>query len=161
MLTDRKRTEAALFPVWLVNILNSGVNEDKRDEDYHRCQDILAGAVDEAFRGLEDRKRAALLRRVARVHNAITEDYRRNKVSVDKIGLICLYALQAILESGYLELDEGSPLSSALTAIIGALSDAFAEARLDASARKHAGKLLVHLQREGYFDGVSIRREAA
>lgn len=159
-MNDRQRTEALLFPVWLLNILHCGVN-DKSTDDYKRCTEILGAATEEALKGCDERKRAALLRRVARVHNAITEDYRRNDVHVDKIGLIALYTLQAILEADYLVLEEGSPLSTAINAIIEALADAFTEQRLDASARKHAGKLLCQLQDEGYFWGVASQRGAA
>lgn len=74
-MNDRQRVEAALFPVWLLNILKCGVN-DKDTDDYRRCQSILASAVDEAFKGCDEWRRAQLLRRVARVHNQITEDFR-------------------------------------------------------------------------------------
>ena len=161
MLTDRRRTEILLFPVWLLNVVECGVSPDKRDDDFYRCKRILAEAVAEALRGCCDTKANSLLRRVYRLHNALTEDYRRNGAHVDKIGLIALYTLQAVLEDGYLELVEGTPLSAAIHAIIEALSDAFAEARLDASAKKHAAKVIAHLQRDGYFSGVHIQREAA
>ena len=159
-MNDRQRIEALLFPVWLLNIIHCGVN-DKSTDDYKRCVEILGTATEEALKGCDDRKRAALLRRVARVHNAGTDDYRRNNVHVDKIGLIALYTLQAILEADYLVLEEGTPLAAAITAIIDSLSDAFAEPRLDASARKHASKLLGQLQDEGYFWGITTRKGAA
>lgn len=160
MTTDLRRTELLLFPVWLLNIIRCGVN-DKDTDDYRRCQEILVTSINEALKGCDERKAGALLRRAARVHNKITEQYRRNDVHVDKIGLICLYALQAVLESDHLVLEEGSPLSAAINAIVDALADAFAEPKLDASARKQAVKLITMLQREGYFDGVSVLMEAA
>lgn len=160
-MNDRQRVEAALFPSWFINILSCGVSPDERDDDYYRCQRILATAVSEALRGCDEQKSNQILRRVSRVHNAVTDDYRRNDVSVIKIGLIALYALEAVLSADYLELTEGSPLALAIDAIIEALSASFAEPRLDASARKHAGKVLSHLKSLGYFESVTLQREAA
>lgn len=160
-LTDLRRVEIALFPAWLVNILDCGVSPERRDEDFEKCRGILVAARDEALRGCDDRKQNQILRRVSRVHNALTAEYRRSQARVDKVALICLYALQAVLDADYLELVDGSPLSDAIGAVIEGLDGAFAEARLDASARKQAVKLLAQLQREGYFSGVQIHREVA
>lgn len=152
MLTDRQRVEILLFPLFFANILECGVKD--KDEEYDRCQLYLDEAILEALKGCDDKRVASLKRRAARAHNAITADYIKNKAHVDKIGLVAIYTLQAILDADYLVLDEGSKLSAAIEAIIAALSHAFAEARLDASARKHAGKMLSQLQAMDYFPGV-------
>jgi hypothetical protein len=159
MLTDRKRIEILLWPLFFGNIIECGVND--KDEEYHRCQSYLDKACSEALKGCDDKRKASLRRRAARVHNWITEDYRKNNVAVDKIGLVAFYTMNAILKNGYLELEEGTELAVALDAIVVALNHAFAEERLDASARKHAAKMLNLLQSMDYFPGVVFKKDAA
>ncbi|MCC3246729.1 hypothetical protein LG047_15620 [Methylocystis sp. WRRC1] len=159
-MNDRQRTEALFFPTMLLNIIDCGVT-DQEAEDFKRCRAYLIEANEETLRGCDDKRRRQLMRRVVRLHDALTEEYREHEARVDKVGLMVVYVLQAVLAADYLVLEEGSRLSVAIGAIIEGLGDAFSESRLDASARKHAAKMLAQLQREGYFAGVIFEREAA
>jgi len=111
------------------------------------------------LQGCDERRYANLMRRAIRLHNQVTAGYRKERVRVEKMGLIALYSLQMVLDADYLVLEEGSDLSEAINAIMRGLTDAFSEEKLDASAQKQAAKLLSHLQELGYFYG--IKREAA
>lgn len=157
-MNDRQRTEAILFPVFLLNILACGVNDQQSDE-FLACRAQLHQAIEEALHGCDDKRKSSLLRRAARVHNDITASYRAEGVRVEKMALMALYCLQAVLDADYLVLVEGSDLAAAIDAVVNGLEHAFAEERLDASAKKQAGRMLLHLQELGYFHGV--RREAA
>lgn len=157
-MNDRQRVEAIFFPVFFQQVLRCGVN-DKGSDDYRACMLQLQQAIDAALVGCDEKRVGNLMRRVIRVHNDVTEPYRRENVRVEKMGLMALYCLQMVLDADYLVLEEGSDLAEAINAIMRGLADAFKEEKLDASAQKQAGRMLSHLQQLGYFDGV--RREAA
>lgn len=157
-MNDRQRAEAIFFPIFFQQVLRCGVN-DKGSDEYRACFLQLQQAIDLVLKGCDERRYGNLMRRAIRVHNEVTEPYRREKVRVEKMGLMALYCLQMVLDADYLVLVEGSDLSEAINAIVRGLSDAFKEEKLDASAQKQAAKLLNHLQQLGYFYGV--RREAA
>lgn len=159
-MNDRQRVEAIVFPVWFQTVMVCGVN-DQTTEDFKTCFSYFQDAINEGLRGCDERKRMALLRRAARLHNDIMRDDIANDVSVEKIGLSALYALQIVLDADYLVLHEDSALASAIQSVIAGLEHAMARAKLDASARKHGRKLVEHMQRLGYFDGVVLQRDAA
>lgn len=158
MLNDRQRVELLLFPLLLKSILESGA---RRDAHYETCAQILDGAMIEIIGRLDDQRRKQIMRRTVRVHDDITDVTRKGGARVDKVALTVFYAMQKLLDAGALELDEGSDLSEAIHAIIHAFADAFEEARLDASARKHAAKMIERLQALGYFQPAPVERNAA
>lgn len=158
-MNDRQRVEALIFPTFFLQVIRCGVRE--KDADYERCKGYLAEALEEALRGCDDKRRAQILRRTARLHDALTEEYRRAGQQVDKIGLTVLYTLQAVLDADYLVLEEGSRLAAAIDAIVQALGEALDEPKLVASARKQAARMLAHMQRLGVFEGVANDRRAA
>lgn len=153
MLTDARATEALFFPMVFKSILEAG---GKRDEGYEACLRAIDAAAAEILRHHDMKRRGALFRRVTRLCDQVFEPGRKGGVRVDKVALEAYYLLQATLETGYLELEEGSALAVAIGAILDAFAEAFAEERLNASARKHASKALEGLQREGYFSGVRM-----
>jgi hypothetical protein len=157
-MTDRQRVEALFFILVFKSILESA---GQRDAGYDTCIRALDAAAATILRREDQKRRAALMRRVMRLHDAATDPNRKDGVSVLKIGMTIYYVLQAVLGSGYLELEEGSDLARAISAIIENFDDAFGEKKLDASAQKQARKMLETLQREGYFHGVEFQREAA
>ena len=159
-MNDRQRTEAIIFPVFFQNVLRYGVN-DKSTEDYMKAMLKLQQAIDLVLKGCDQRRRDNLMRRACRIHNEVTESYRREHVRVEKMGLMALYALQRVLDEDYLVLEAGSDLAQAIEAIVEGLQDAFDEAKLDASARKQSLKLLGHMQFLGYFVGVGAFEQAA
>lgn len=157
-MNDRQRTEAIFFPIFFQQVLRCGVN-DQTTEEFRACFLQLQQAIDMVLQGCDERRYANLMRRAIRLHNQVTAGYRKERVRVEKMGLIALYSLQMVLDADYLVLEEGSDLSEAINAIMRGLTDAFSEEKLDASAQKQAAKLLSHLQELGYFYG--IKREAA
>lgn len=159
-MNDRQRVEALIFTTIFLNVLDCGVDDPNSDEA-RKCRAYLVEAREEVLRGMDERRRAAILRRTTRLHDAVMDPHRKEGMRVDKAGMIAYYALQAVLESGYLELCEGTKLAVALNAIVEGLADGFAEDRLDSSAQKQAMKMLRHMQMDGYFDGVEFRKESA
>lgn len=161
MLTDRQRIELLLFPQMLLAMLIAGVEDAKKGADqYLGAQTQLVEACRDALHGCDDRKRAKLLRRVDRVHLEVIDPYLKDGVLMAKIGLMALYALQAVLDCDYLVLTEGSALSKALDHLLPALEHEMG-GKLEASARKQAGKMICHLQTLGYFESVPTERIAA
>jgi hypothetical protein len=158
MMNDRQRVEALFFPLVMKSILESA---GQRDAGYDACIRALDAAAATILRREDQKRRASLMRRVMRLHDTATDPNRKDGVSVLKIGMTIYYVLQAVLGSGYLELEEGSDLARAISAIIENFDDAFGEKKLDASAHKQARKMLATLHREGYFQGVSFQMEEA
>jgi hypothetical protein len=157
-MTDRQRIEQLFFPLVFKSILESA---GQRDAGYDACIRALDAAAATILRREDQKRRAALMRRVMRLHDTATEPDRKGGVSILKIGMTIYYVLQAVLRSGYLELEEGSDLARAISAIIENFDDAFGEKKLDASAQKQARRMMEVLNREGYFHGVEFQREAA
>lgn len=158
MLNDRQSVESLFFTLAFKSALESA---GRRDDGYDACIRALDAAAAEVLKPHDMSKRAKLVRRVLRLHDAVFEPTRKGGVRVDKIALEAYYMLQPVLEAGYLELVEGSPLAVAIGAILDAFADAFAEDRLDASARKQAAKAMAKLQADGMFVGVTMERIAA
>ncbi|MCX7898506.1 MAG: hypothetical protein N2444_00185 [Methylocystis sp.] len=159
MMTDRQRVEALFFPVIFRSIIKSS---EVQTDGNAKCLAYIEEGIREVLDRVDDRKKAALWRRVIRAHDAALDPEREGGVTIEKAGMIGFYMLSAILEDGYLELEAGSKMAVAIEAILEALAPGFSEARLDASARKQAAKTLRLLQREGYFEGVTpSAREAA
>lgn len=151
-MNDRQRVEALLFPQMLLAVLIAGAQE--KDEEYEKCQKLLLAACEEILHGLDDRRRAAIVRRTYRLQLAVTEPYRKEGVPLAKVGLMELYVLQRILDDNYLVLTEGSAFSKALELIVPALSHALEEPKLNTSAQKQANKMLSALQTSGYFESI-------
>lgn len=158
MMNDRQRVEALFFPLLFKSILESGA---KRDGDYEACRQALDSAMIEVLARLDDKRKASIMRRLYRTVDGVAQPDRKGGVTVEKTALTGYYLIQTVLESGYLELTDGSLLATAILAIVDAFRESFDEKPLDASARKQAGKMLRDLQERGLFQGVEIVREAA
>jgi hypothetical protein len=158
MMTDRQRVEALFFPLLFKSIIKSS---SETTDGNAKAVEYLDEGMQEVLRIADDRKRAAIWRRVLRVHDAVLDPDRKGGIKLEKAGLIGFYLLQAVLSAGYLELEEGSRVAVAIGAVIEALGAAFLESRLDASAKKQARKMLEQLRGQGYFDGVTFEMEAA
>jgi hypothetical protein len=157
-MNDRQRVEALFFPMLFKSILESG---GKRDEGFQQCVTAIDAASAEILRPLDLKRRASIMRRTYRTHDGAMQPDREGGVTVEKTTLVGYHLLQAVLASGFLELEEGAPLAAAISAIVNAFADSFNEHRLDASARKQAAKMLRQLQDGGFFEGVEMQREAA
>lgn len=154
-MTDRQRVEALLLPQMMLGVFIAGVS-DPEAPDAISCKANLVAASEDALQGLDDKTRSKLLRRMFRVHEAVTLPYRNEDARVDKMGLIVYYLLAAILDSGYMTLADGSHMSKALDVLLPALEPAANITKLDMSAQKAYRKLLHALQLEGYFPTVKM-----
>ena len=159
-VSDRQRVEALLFPQMLWAVVEAGV-ADKTQDDYKECQRLLREAMDEPVRGLRDKDRGKIVRRCGRVHLDITAPYRTEATPhCDKIGLIVYFLIKSVVEDGYLVFGAGSAIDRALDLYLPAIAHLTEEPALFASSRKHARKVLEHLQRLGYFGGVPFAEAA-
>lgn len=162
-LTDRQRIELGL-PAWLWNGLVHATSwrpdpelpaseaKDQLVKQVVRLKTLLNKACDEAVDGLDERKRRQLNRRITRVAmDCSVEIDRQNAV---KISLALYYFTKALLDSGTLELWEGSAMGEAMDLLFPAYQQGFDEARLDASAQKRARHMISHLNRAGFYLGV-------
>lgn len=156
-MNDRQRIEALFFPLLFKSLLESAA---KRDDGFYACKSALDAAMIDILKREDDRRKAQLMRRAIRAVDGFAKPERKGGVRADKIALQAYHLLQAVLVNGYLELDDGSMLAIAITAVLDAFADAFNEAKLDASARKHAAKALAELQSAGLFAGVEMRNAA-
>ena len=158
-LSDRQRVEALLFPQMLWAVVEAGVN-DKEGAEFKECQRLLFEAMAEPVKGLSERDTGKIVRRTGRVHLDVTEPYRQEGARCDKVGLIVYFLIKAATECDYLVIPEGSAIQRALDLYLPAVQHSADEAALFASSKKHARKVLKHLQRLGYFDGVPFAEAA-
>ena len=154
-MTDRQRVEALLLPQMMLGVFIAGVS-DPEAPDAIACKADLVAASEDALHGVDDKTRSKLLRRMFRVHEAVTQPYRIEDARVDKMGLIVYYLLSAVIDSGYMVMADGSHMSKAMDVMLPALEPAANITKLDLSAQKAYRKLLYALQLDGYFQDVKM-----
>lgn len=155
MITDRHRVELMLPAQMMLAVLIAGADAPNHP-DAKEARACLKQASDEVVADLSDKQRASLARRVARVHLEITEEHRRIAARVDKVGLIAYYLIKAITDCDYLVIPDGSAMSRGLAYMLRALEPSANIERLDQSAQKASRKMLLHLQRLGYYERVPV-----
>ena len=153
-LNDRQRVELHLIPMLLLGMVIAGLN-DPDHPDAKECQRLLLDAAEAPFAGLGEPLRSKLIRRGHRAHEEVTEPYRQKDSRVDKVGLILYWLLKSITDCEYVVIGEDSSLQKALDIVWPALEHSAKVDPLMASAKKQGKKLLVHLQRLGYYAGVA------
>lgn len=158
MITDRQRTKAIFFPLWMMNLMFTGA-ADREEEDFKVVWGYLDKACGEVLRGCDAKKMSYIMRRATRLHDGVLKDLIKGGSRSDKVGLIMAYILQAVVDADYLVVYEDSDLAIAIDAIFAGLEKARKQEKLDASARKQAVKTLRALQGEGYFEGVTLSED--
>lgn len=138
-LTDRQRIELGV-PAWMWNGLVHAT-EWAPDPD------------------LPDRKFRQLNNRITRV--AMAASIGLDKQDAVKISLSLYYFTRALLDSGVLELWEGSAMGEAMDLLFPAYARGFDEPRVNASAQKQARHVLRNLQAAGFYHGVELPQLAA
>jgi hypothetical protein len=133
---------------------------------FQATKNDLMAACEEALVGVHpDKKQLSLLRRIERVHLEIVEPYiRGDNPDPRKIGLVAFYLLQHLVETQTLIVPEDSHFGKALDHMLPALSPWEGSTdqeiqdyeNLNRSARKQVRKILLHLQAEGYYRGLSL-----
>ena len=153
-LNDRQRVELHLIPMLLLGVVIAGVN-DPDHPDAKECQRLLLDAAEAPFKDMREPFRSKLIRRGHRAHEEVTAPYREEGHRVDKVGLMLYWVLKAITDCDYVVIGEDSSLQKALDIVWPALEHSAKVDPLMASAKKQGKKLLVHLQRLGYYAGVA------
>ncbi|WPE19889.1 hypothetical protein [Shinella zoogloeoides] len=151
--SDRQIVES-LLPVRLwATVIAEGIDQPD-SEDARTLLTCLAHAQEEVVAGLSPRKAEAIVRRARRAVEIAKEPFVEAKAAVAKFGLCVFYFLDCLRKNGAFGLVDGSPLDSAVTAILapeGTLTEFANIPKVDASAQKQARHMLTALQREGYF----------
>lgn len=154
-MNDRQRVEIMLPAQIMLGVLLAGAS-DQDCEEFRMAKEAFIEASDEAVRDLMPQKRNAIIRRMFRVNLEVTAPYQKEDARVDKMGLVAFYWLKALIEQDYLILYEGSAMQRGMDIMMEALEHAANIEKLDASAQKNARKFLAHLQRLGYYQGVTM-----
>ncbi|WP_156941808.1 hypothetical protein [Mesorhizobium sp. LSJC255A00] len=133
---------------------------------FQATKNHLMAACNEALDGVyPDRKQLSLLRRIERIHAEMVQPYVKDKeADPRKIGLVAFYLLQHLVETRTLIVPEDSHFGKALDHMLPALSPWEGSTdqeiqdydNLNRSARKQVRKILLHLQAEGYYRGLSL-----
>ena len=161
-LTDRQAVEL-LFPIYaMALVIQDGVEpERKGDADFLRFMELLSLAEDEVIqRHGKQGAREKLLRRVMKAAGHAVKPYVKADAEVGKIGLIVFFMLQKLVDAEYLVYSAGSAIDEAVTMYVEAIAHHAEPEKKRASAERQAGKMLVELQREGYFTGAKAREAA-
>ena len=151
--SDRQRVEIILLAQMLWAVVEAGV-ADRTLPEFQECQHLLIDAMNEPVAGVAVKDRGKLIRRAGRAHLDVTEPYRREGSRCDKVALIVYFLVRSVTDCDYLIIGEGSNVARALDLFLPAIAHMVDESRLFESGRKHARKVLDHLQRLGYFGGV-------
>lgn len=169
-LTDRQRIELGI-PCWLWAALVHAVGwqpdpglaeaegKEKLKGELPRLKALLNQACDEAIDDLPEKRRRQMNNRITRVAGACSLGL--DKQDGVKISLALYYFTKSLLDSGALELWEGSAMGEAMEILFPAYSQGFAEERLNASAHKQARHVLRNLQAAGFYQGVAPAELAA
>lgn len=155
MLTDRQRVELLLPSQVMLAVLIHGV-DDPDHPDAKQCKELLVLAGNEVLMDLLPNRREQIVRRVYRVHKEVTEPYTKEGMRTDKLGLIAYYWLKAVVDQEYLVIGEESAFMKAMDIFLPAIEHVAQIEKVDKSAQKNARKFLAHLQRLGYYQGVSF-----
>ena len=148
-LAERRRVELMLLPRMLYRVLEFGAS-DPNHPDAVLVLSLLRDAMVEPINGLPVRQAEKLLHRVT-LHAMRIMDEFFNNASNAKAAAVIWYAIQHMLETGRVELYEGSSMADALQLMLPMFDYAIETPAADRSARKQSRKFIARLQREGYF----------
>jgi hypothetical protein len=147
-LSEHRRLELMLLPRMLYRVMQ-GSSDDKHPDAQLVCS-LLRDAMTEPLNGLPLAQVDKLLRRINQRARRLMDEHFAQMMNA-KIAAILYFAIQQMLETGVLELYEGSSMADALALMLPMFEYAIATAAADRSARKQARRFISTLQREGYF----------
>jgi len=151
MLTDRQIVECAVLAWILHSVLVSG---GEGEEGRFLVAEAKTAAL-EPLQGLTPAAKAKLIRRIDRAGVSATCELEH--ATVGKVGLVAFELTKTVVESGYLQMHEGSAFDRAMNNVLAYLEPLAAEQpALHDSARKQARRALQRLQRDGYFSEVPL-----
>ena len=153
MMTDRQRVELSLPIHIMFTVVTAGVR-DPQEEAVHRVKALLLAAATEPVADLQQVERNKILRRVERTHRDVVEPFMKAEAPVSKVGLLCFYMLQWLVDAGYFVVGEESSFKQALDLLLPGLEHEVGS-DIDHSAKKQARRCLSKLQALGYYQGVT------
>lgn len=149
MLTDKQRVEV-IIPALLMRVgFMAAITPDNRDNT--EVDNALIEAIKEPIVDLHHDAQQKVMRRAQRVVDGIIKEYENS--AIFKIMLMTYFIVMRLLERGTMELYEGSSFADALEAIADGLYKCQECKDIEPSAIKHADKVLVKLQQQGYYKG--------
>lgn len=159
-LSDRQRVEIVLLVQMMLAITLEGVEQGKQeDDDFKACVEHLLAACHEPVADLDARRQKRVLDRMKRVHLDATKPYRNEGDEVGRLGLIIFWLIKSVVDDGYIVYNENSHIGKALEIWLPSLEQHASIEKRMKSAHKHAGKMLVYLQSQGYFHTVRLAKE--
>jgi len=147
MLTDRQRTEMVIPPLLMRVGFIAAITDDNRDNT--EVDNALIDSINEPLYSLCPTQRQKVMRRAQRMVNEIINEYENS--AIFKVMLMTYFIVKRLTDSGTMELYEGSKFAEALEAIADGLYKCPECADIEPSARKHADKVLIKLQQQGYY----------
>ena len=157
-LSDRNRIEICLPAQMMLASAIAGIPEaEQKKSDFLSFKKDLIDASSEPVNDLNNRKRSSILRRVLRLHEGIPEEIIGDDMGdIPKLALVQFHLIRIIIEDGYLQYPEDGPFGRAVVTFMEALQHHAEKTKLNISAIKQAKKLLLRLQAEGFYRGVTI-----
>lgn len=164
-LSDRRRVELALpaallYRIFGTCIANAEESPENAETEYDReVIEALRIAAWEPLDGIDRKKQAKLASRINRMQAEIMLPFEDRPIMV--CFLFVLFWLKGLLDDGTLELIEGSPFDTAVSALIPELAkhDDLWQA-MEKSAAKNARKLTERLRAEGFYQAPVARGAA-
>lgn len=149
-MNARHRCEVS-FIARIIYLLVLGGVKTKDPEQHQELERVAYDAMMDPLKGLTEREASTIKRRVIRMESETIKKFTDNTNGV-KIVLIAYYFINALVDEGYLELPEESSLAMVTDFLLSVvdMKSIGMDKQLD-SAKKVAGKWLVHLRNEGYY----------
>lgn len=146
-LSEHRRLEMMLFPRMLFRITEWRAS--RPDLPIMEIKNLLTDAMDQPIRGLGP-KAEDLIYRMERRQRAIWRD-QFSGVKSEKVAAILWYAVEHLIVTGVVELEEGSALADAMYLMRPIMAGVFANERWDRSAQRAALRFVQYLQAKEYF----------
>lgn len=154
--SDRDITQELMPIRFFGSVVEHGADREHTDVD--RFRSIFRQAEFDVVGNLPEKKKQAILRRSWRIHDDVIKPYRDAQIAVAKFGLIVFYVLDKLRQQGLFHLVDGSPLDTAVSALLseeGTLVQFANITKIDQSAQKQARRMLAQLQENGLYLGAT------
>lgn len=157
---DRRIVEHLMWPLLVESYAVSQEECQETPEEKASVARIVSGARAYGaalLEPLEPRRQDKLMRRALR-------DIREASAELDgkhggTVGVALYYAIEDLLASDMLWIEEGSPLGDALLEVLESLRGHFDNPKVDKAGRKNGRRLLGRLLAMGYYSGHKLRDE--
>ena len=150
-LSDRQRREIGIIPriIWAVVVQPSALQSDDAAE-IERLRNAIDKVCMEPLQGLEPKRAAKIANQIDRLACDVVETDLEGQPNA-KVVAICWHVLAHLVETGALEIHEGTPMAEAAEILEPAFAHIYASTYQSRSIDKQARRLLDKLQREGLW----------